>query len=422
VRTRDWTLEALITVRNEIIASASLSCKRVLGISHEELEGLCVFELLPRFSSDVGVRVLYCRNKAGSLFLVTAHVCENAINSVIVVLRRHQDAKMKHVSDNNTLTLTSSLGWYSMVENGELGKGSCGCVHLAVHRLSGEHVAVKTILKAEYQRLAMDYPPVEMVLLQQLKHENICQLYQIITTELAVHLVMEAVSWDLFNYAMEKGALPEDEVKVIFVQIVRGVGYMHSLGIVHRDLKLENILMTESKAIKLIDVGLGNFYDKSGAVLMDSFCGSPDYAAPEVLERKAYFGPGLDIWALGVILFILATSYLPFNTPVSIVEYNFKWPGKCQLSHRFRDLVSSIFKPATSRVSIDAICAHPWSTSLGEYPRWESTSKEFDQEIGGTMEREFGFKIEDVQNALENNLCNQLSATYHLLCKKKARV
>ncbi len=330
----------------------------------------------------------------------------------IVVLRRH--AKKRNANSK-----VFPLGWYDLVEEGELGEGSSGRVSLAVHRLTGMNVAVKTIMRSECERQMMDFPPLEIALLKALNHENICQLYHVIFTAQAVHLVLERGDEDLLDYSLEKGALPEAEVSFLFCQILRAVSYMHSCGITHRDLKLENILLV-GRQIKLIDFGLGDFFDPSGSVLMERFLGSPDYAAPELLERKAYFGPCLDVWAMGVVLFVLATNYLPFSNPQSIVECRYKTSSLESFSQAFRDLLAAIFRPAQTRITVSGICEHAWMKgALADEATEEATGKsgDCDASVGKKME-EYGFSLAEVKQALRDNRHNQITATYHLLSKK----
>ena len=164
-----------------------------------------------------------------------------------------------------------------------------------VHKLSGAGVAIKVMSKSRYDELALPFPPREIDLMRSLEHPNICRLYNTIYEENKVYLIMElAKDGDLFEYVHERGCLSEQEARHFFRQVISGVDYLHNQGIVHRDLKLENVLL-HHRQVKLIDVGLGNFFDRSGKQLLETFCGSPDFAAPELFERRPYYGPSVGM-------------------------------------------------------------------------------------------------------------------------------
>ena len=118
---------------------------------------------------------------------------------------------------------------------------------------------------------------------------------------------------ELFDYIVSNQRVKEPEACNFFNQIIAGVEYLHKLNIVHRDLKPENLLLTQDKNIKIVDFGLSNTY-KTGETLKTA-CGSPCYAAPEMIAGKRYFGSQVDIWSCGVILYALICGYLPFEDP-----------------------------------------------------------------------------------------------------------
>ena len=123
---------------------------------------------------------------------------------------------------------------------------------------------------------------------------------------------MEYVSGgELFDYIVKKQKLKEEDACKFFQQILSSIEYLHELGIVHRDLKPENLLLDYQNNLKLVDFGLSNTY-KQGETLKTA-CGSPCYAAPEMIEGKLYLGSRVDIWSSGVILFAMVAGYLPFE-------------------------------------------------------------------------------------------------------------
>ena len=134
------------------------------------------------------------------------------------------------------------------------------------------------------------------------RHPHIIKLYQAISSPTEFYIVMEYVSGgELFEYIVNKSRLSERETRKLFQQLISGVDYCHRHGVVHRDLKPENLLLDENKNIRIVDFGLSNI-TKDGQFLKTS-CGSPNYAAPEVIEGRLYAGPEIDIWSCGVILY-----------------------------------------------------------------------------------------------------------------------
>ena len=116
---------------------------------------------------------------------------------------------------------------------------------------------------------------------------------------------------ELFEYIVQKKRLPEIEACKFYQQFLGGIEYIHKIGVVHRDLKPENLLLDHKKDIKLVDFGLSNIYNRKE--LLRTPCGSPNYAAPEMLQSKSYSGLMVDIWSSGIILFAMICGYLPFD-------------------------------------------------------------------------------------------------------------
>ncbi|KAF9451606.1 Pkinase-domain-containing protein [Macrolepiota fuliginosa MF-IS2] len=243
-----------------------------------------------------------------------------------------------------------------------IGEGTYGKVRMGTHRLTSTRVAIKQIPKAMSANLTR-----EIHHHRQLHHPHIAQMYEVIATESSIWIVTELCSGgELFDYLVEKGRLEEDETRVIFGQLCLAVAYLHESGIVHRDLKLENVLLDERCRIKLGDFGFTREYDKNG--FMQTFCGTTGYASPEMLQGKRYQGPEVDVWSLGVILYCLLTGTLPFDDDDEaimrnkIIREDFEDP--IWLSLEGRDLIKNILqKDATKRIMIPQILTHPWFTS-----------------------------------------------------------
>lgn len=152
----------------------------------------------------------------------------------------------------------------------------------------------------------------EIKILKAIKHPNVIKLYEIIETKSNIYLIMEFASGgELFDYIVKKDRLSERESFKFYSQIIAGIEFLHSRHIAHRDIKPENLLLDSNKNLKIVDFGLSNTY-KPGELLQTA-CGSPCYAAPEMIGGKSYNGIEVDIWSSGVTLYAMLCGYLPFE-------------------------------------------------------------------------------------------------------------
>ncbi len=180
-------------------------------------------------------------------------------------------------------------------------------MHIACHRLTGMRCAIKKIAKASTPQLTR-----EIHHHRRLHHPHIVHLHEIIATENNIWLVSELCpGGELFDYLVERGRILEGEARRIFGELCTAVGWLHRQGIVHRDLKLENVLLDGELGVKLGDLGFAREYQKGR--LMETFCGTTGYASPEMLACKKYLGVETDIWSLGIILYTLLCGGLPFD-------------------------------------------------------------------------------------------------------------
>jgi serine/threonine protein kinase len=202
----------------------------------------------------------------------------------------------------------------------------------------------------------------ENEIITKFNHVNVIFVFDIIEDSDNYYIVMEyCKSGELFDYIVEKQHLDEDEASIFFYQLINGVEYIHSLGVAHRDLKPENLLLTEKKILKIIDFGLSHEFN--GEDFLKTKCGSPSYAAPEIIKGLPYDGFKTDIWCCGIILYAMVCGYLPFegeNNKIlfrNIVECKPEIPDN--LSEETQDLISAILRPdPDDRITIDEIKKH----------------------------------------------------------------
>ncbi|GMT08835.1 hypothetical protein PFISCL1PPCAC_132, partial [Pristionchus fissidentatus] len=202
------------------------------------------------------------------------------------------------------------VGKYKLLKT--IGKGNFAKVKLAKHIPTGIEVAIKIIDKTALNPSSLQKLFREVKIMKQLDHPNIVKLYQVMETEQTLYLVMEYASGgEVFDYLVAHGRMKEKEARAKFRQIVSAVQYLHQKNIIHRDLKAENLLLDSDMNIKIADFGFSNHFAIGNK--LDTFCGSPPYAAPELFQGKKYDGPEVDVWSLGVILYTLVSGSLPFD-------------------------------------------------------------------------------------------------------------
>jgi carbon catabolite-derepressing protein kinase len=257
------------------------------------------------------------------------------------------------------------LGQYTIVKT--LGEGSFGKVKLATHQVSGQKVALKIInRKRLVTRDMAGRIEREIQYLQLLRHPHIIKLYTVITTPTEIIMVLEYAGGELFDYIVNNGRLQEDKARKFFQQIVCAVEYCHRHKIVHRDLKPENLLLDDQYNVKIADFGLSNIMTDGN--FLKTSCGSPNYAAPEVISGKLYAGPEVDVWSCGVILYVLLVGRLPFDDEYiptlfkKIAAGNYSIPS--YLSPGAVSLIKKMLMVnPVHRITIGEIRMDPWFTT-----------------------------------------------------------
>ncbi|XP_077215012.1 SNF1-related protein kinase catalytic subunit alpha KIN10-like [Tasmannia lanceolata] len=313
-----------------------------------------------------------------------------------------------------------------------LGIGSFGKVKIAEHALTRHKVAIKILNRRKIKNMEMEEKVRrEIKILRLFMHPHIIRLYEVIETPSDIYVVMEYVkSGELFDYIVEKGRLQEDEARCFFQQIISGVEYCHRNMVVHRDLKPENLLLDSKCNVKIADFGLSNIM-RDGHFLKTS-CGSPNYAAPEVISGRLYAGPEVDVWSCGVILYALLCGTLPFDDE-NIPNLFKKIKGgiytlPSHLSAGARDLIPRMLVvDPMKRMTIPEIRQHPWfQAHLPRYlavppPDTMQQAKKIDEEILQEVIK-MGYDRNQLVDSLCNRLQNEATVAYYLLLDNRFRI
>lgn len=207
-------------------------------------------------------------------------------------------------------SVDQGMSKYKLIKT--LGEGSFGKVKLAYHVSTGQKVALKIINKKVLAKTDMQgRVEREISFLRLLRHPHIIKLYDVIKSKDEIIMVIEYAGDELFDYIVQRDKMSENEARRFFQQIISAVEYCHRHKIVHRDLKPENLLLDEQLNVKIADFGLSNIMTDGN--FLKTSCGSPNYAAPEVISGKLYAGPEVDVWSSGVILYVMLCRRLPFD-------------------------------------------------------------------------------------------------------------
>ncbi|KAL8782178.1 MAG: hypothetical protein Q9213_005614 [Squamulea squamosa] len=367
--------------------------------------------------------------------------------------RNHRVHPMKQTRDESNHSTSQSsdlptsgragqrLGHYTVKKT--LGEGSFGKVKLAVHRISGQEVALKIISRKKLiSRDMAGRVEREIQYLQLLRHPHIIKLYTVITTPADIIMVLEYAGGELFDYLVKNGKMAEAKARRFFQQIVCAVEYCHRHKIVHRDLKPENLLLDAELNVKIADFGLSNIMTDGN--FLKTSCGSPNYAAPEVISGKLYAGPEVDVWSCGVILYVLLVGRLPFDDEfipalfkkISAGAYN----TPPYLSSGARHIIHKMLRVnPVQRITVQEIRQDEWfNQDLEDYLRQPveefidtgvdpnkaidprklapgkppAVQEQIHESVIGKLGKTMGYAKDDVQDALGKNEPNAIKDAY----------
>uniref|UniRef100_A0A8C2WRH3 Si:dkey-16p21.7 n=1 Tax=Cyclopterus lumpus TaxID=8103 RepID=A0A8C2WRH3_CYCLU len=245
-----------------------------------------------------------------------------------------------------------------------LGKGQTGLVKLGVHCITGQKVAIKIVNREKLSESVLMKVEREIAILKLIEHPHVLKLHDVYENNKYLYLVLEHVSGgELFDYLVKKGRLTPKEARKFFRQIISALDFCHSHSICHRDLKPENLLLDEKNNIRIADFGMASL--QVGDSLLETSCGSPHYACPEVIRGEKYDGRRADVWSCGVILFALLVGALPFDhdnlrqllekVKSGVFHMPHFIPPDCQAL-----LKGMIEVNPDKRLTLEAIQKHPW--------------------------------------------------------------
>ncbi|XP_074023919.1 serine/threonine-protein kinase MARK2 isoform X5 [Numenius arquata] len=319
------------------------------------------------------------------------------------------------------------IGNYRLLKT--IGKGNFAKVKLARHVLTGKEVAVKIIDKTQLNSSSLQKLFREVRIMKVLNHPNIVKLFEVIETEKTLYLVMEYASGgEVFDYLVAHGRMKEKEARAKFRQIVSAVQYCHQKFIVHRDLKAENLLLDADMNIKIADFGFSNEFTFGNK--LDTFCGSPPYAAPELFQGKKYDGPEVDVWSLGVILYTLVSGSLPFDGQ-NLKELRERvLRGKYRIPFYMSTDCENLLKKflilnPTKRGTLEQIMKDRWM-NVGheddELKPYMEPVPDYKDPRRTELMVSMGYTREEIQESLVGQKYNEVMATYLLLDHKSSEL
>ncbi|XP_010792173.1 LOW QUALITY PROTEIN: serine/threonine-protein kinase SIK3 homolog [Notothenia coriiceps] len=314
-----------------------------------------------------------------------------------------------------------------------IGKGNFAVVKLATHIITKAKVAIKIVDKTQLDDENLKKIFREVQIMKLLKHPHIIRLYQVMETERMIYLVTEYASGgEIFDHLVAHGRMAEKDARKKFKQIVAAVHFCHCRSIVHRDLKAENLLLDHNLNIKIADFGFSNLFSRGQ--LLKTWCGSPPYAAPELFEGKEYDGPKVDIWSLGVVLYVLVCGALPFdgstlqNLRARVLSGKFRIPFFMSTDCEYLIRHMLVLEPSR-RLTMEQICKNKWMRLGDPDPDFdrliaecEQVKTERDTELINEQVLiamcEMGLDRERTLQSLQTDAYDHYSAIYSLLADR----
>ena len=344
-------------------------------------------------------------------------------------------------TQNSTLKILQNT-----IENYEIGKklgeGTFSKVYIGTHKKTKEKVAIKIMSKNQIKEESDKIRIIkEINIHKRCHHINIIQQYNIIEKKNLIYIITEyASNGELFDYIVQKKKLYEIEACRLYNQLISGLEYLHKQRICHRDLKPENLLLDSNKILKIADFGLSTFYNKTNKNFqLKTPCGSPCYAAPEMVSGKKYNASQVDIWSSGIVLFTMVCGFLPFEDDNQKILFSkiargiFNIPNF--ISSNCKDLIKKILvTDPKKRYSFEDIKNHSWfnlangNFNLGKNIFFESPGIFINQDvipIDKDIIKEIYFKekilIKDIISFIIRNKHNDITTMYYLILNRKKR-
>ena len=305
-------------------------------------------------------------------------------------------------SHSNNDYRNNYIGDYIIKET--IGNGTFSKVKLGINKYTNEKVAIKLLEKKKItEKKDLERIFREMSIVKTLNHPNIIKTYEIFNKEKYYYMIMDyCKGGELFDYIVKKRRLNEEETSFFFYQIVNGLEYIHSKNIVHRDLKPENLLLTDKNKLKIIDFGLSNYFNlnkDNKKKLLKTPCGSPCYAAPEMVSGNKYNGFKTDIWAIGIVLYAMIVGYLPFEDS----DNNILFQKILDCDIEFPDYLSELSIDIIKKI-LNVDCDERYSISDIKKHQFYLNGKKIYERIFGNEEENYN------NNKTENTFNRKISA------------
>ncbi|XP_027137430.1 serine/threonine-protein kinase BRSK2 isoform X9 [Larimichthys crocea] len=338
--------------------------------------------------------------------------------------------------DANSGHYANYVGPYRLEKT--LGKGQTGLVKLGIHCVTCQKVAIKIVNREKLSESVLMKVEREIAILKLIEHPHVLKLHDVYENKKYLYLVLEHVSGgELFDYLVKKGRLTPKEARKFFRQIISALDFCHSHSICHRDLKPENLLLDEKNNIRIADFGMASL--QVGDSLLETSCGSPHYACPEVIRGEKYDGRKADAWSCGVILFALLVGALPFDddnlrnllekVKLGVFHMPHFIPPDCQ--NLLRGMIEV---DATKRLTLEQIQKHTWYLAGKNEPEPEqpvprkvairmlAAAEEIDPDVLESMHSLGCFRDKDkLTKDLLSEEDNQEKMIYFLLLDRKER-